>query len=165
MKEVDLKESILRFNCKAILIFDLQDGITYTSFLNRLFLARFNFSLVERKMITLVEAWRGAQDFIQATEIWAKDDFVRQDGWKRVGEDSDSQLNKCPRKDEERAGYFHTNPRNILMEIKDNSMLKRRGPFKLRKNWKTRISIVNTNDFWMLGTQRGPTWIRQPTTT
>ncbi|KAJ8422673.1 hypothetical protein Cgig2_003217 [Carnegiea gigantea] len=50
-------------------------------------------------------------------------------------------IEKCPRKDEDRVGRFHTAPRNILMEIKGNPMLSRLRPtatpakFKNKNNY------------------------------
>jgi len=51
-------------------------------------------------------------------EIRAGDNFVQQDTWKRGGEDKGAQLEKRPRNDKERVVRLHTNPQNILMEIK-----------------------------------------------
>jgi len=45
-KGEDLKKYVMRFNREDILIPDLQDGVAYASFLNRLLLGRFKFSLV-----------------------------------------------------------------------------------------------------------------------
>jgi len=94
----------MRFNREAVLIPNLQDGVAYAGFLSGLFPGRFKFFLVESKVITLVDALRRAQDFIQAIEICLGDDFIWQDAWKRVGEDNDSQSNKHPRKDKEMVG-------------------------------------------------------------
>ena len=65
-KEEDLKEYVMRFNREAILIPDLQDGVAYVAFLNGLLSGRFKFFLIERKVTTLVNVLRRAQDFIQA---------------------------------------------------------------------------------------------------
>ena len=64
VKGEDLKEYLMQFNHKAMLISDLQDGVAYTTFLNRLCLEMLNFSLAKNKVITLVEALGIAQDFI-----------------------------------------------------------------------------------------------------
>ncbi|KAJ8435379.1 hypothetical protein Cgig2_029750 [Carnegiea gigantea] len=80
------KDYMMRFNHKAILIPDLQDGVLYTTFLNGLLPRRFKFSLAESK-------------------------------------DKGSPTDKRHRKDDERIGHFHTMPRDILMEIKGNTML------------------------------------------
>jgi len=45
--------------------------------------------------------------------------------------------------DKKRAGGFHTNPQNILMEIKGNLMLKRPRPLRHQPNLETRINTVN----------------------
>ena len=65
------------------------------------------------------------QDFIQAINICAGDDFVQQDMWKRVGEDNSSPSDKCPTttKVEERTGNFHGSPQNNPVGIKSNLML------------------------------------------
>jgi len=60
----DLKGYVRRFNHEAILILDLHDGVVYVAFLNELLLGGFKFSLVESKVITLVEALGRAQSFI-----------------------------------------------------------------------------------------------------
>ncbi|KAJ8420017.1 hypothetical protein Cgig2_028992 [Carnegiea gigantea] len=73
---------------------------------------------------TLVESLRMTQDFIQAMETCVGDAFVRHENQKREGDDKGSQLDKRPRKDQERVGCFHTSPRNILMEIKGNPILR-----------------------------------------
>jgi len=78
-KGKDLKEYVMRFNREAVSIPDLQDGVAYAAFLNELLSRRFNFSLVEGKVITLVDALRKTQDFIQAIEICDGDDFLWQD--------------------------------------------------------------------------------------
>jgi len=59
-KGEDLKEYIMRFNWEAVLILDLPDGVAYAAFLNGLLLGRFKFSLVESKVITLVDSLRMA---------------------------------------------------------------------------------------------------------
>jgi len=101
------------------IIVNLQDE-AYTISLNRLLPGRSKFSLAESKVKTLVEALRRAQDFIQATEICVRDDFVQPDNRKREREDKGLPADKCPRKVDERIGHLHTTPRNIFMEIKGN---------------------------------------------
>jgi len=54
-----------------VLIQDLEDRVTYTSFLNGLRNGRFKFSLAERTETTLAEALRKAADFIHTIEICA----------------------------------------------------------------------------------------------
>ena len=78
-KGEDLKEYMMRFNQEVVLIPGIQDGVAYAAFLNELLSRRFNFSLVEGKVITLVDALRKTQDFIQAIEICDGDDFLWQD--------------------------------------------------------------------------------------
>jgi len=97
----DLKEYVMRFNREVVLILDLQDGVAYAAFLGGLLSGRFTFSLVESKVITLVDALKRAQGFIQAIEICDGDDSMWQDTSKRVGVNNDSQSNKRPRKDKE----------------------------------------------------------------
>jgi len=46
------------------------------------------------------------------------------------GKDKGSRSEKCPSKDDENDGCFHTSPRNILKEIKDNPMLRPSMPIK-----------------------------------
>jgi len=70
----------MRSHCEAILIPNLQDGVIFTGFLNGLLPRRFQFFLAESDKHSVdVEVLRRAQEFIQATEICAADDFVRQD--------------------------------------------------------------------------------------
>ncbi|KAJ8439599.1 hypothetical protein Cgig2_017166 [Carnegiea gigantea] len=74
------------------------------------------------------EGLRRAQDFIQAKERCAGDDFVLPDNRKRGGEDKGPPADNHLGKDDERIGRFHTMPRNILMEIKGNPILRRPKP-------------------------------------
>jgi len=53
----------MRFNCEAILISDLQDGVACTTFLNELLPGSFKFSFAESKVTTLEEALKRAKDF------------------------------------------------------------------------------------------------------
>jgi len=46
----------MRFNREAILISNLQGGVTYTTFLNGLLSGRFKFFFAESRVTTLVEA-------------------------------------------------------------------------------------------------------------
>jgi len=45
-------------------------------------------------------------------------------------EDKVLEEDKYPRNNEERVGLFHTTPRNILMEINGNPMLRRSKPIE-----------------------------------
>ena len=126
----DLKEYMMRFNREVVIIPNLQLEVTYTAFLNGLLLRRFKCSLAESEVTLLVEALRRAQDFIQATKIYASDDFVQPDNRKRGGKDKGPQTDKRPRKDEESVVRFYTNSRNSLLEIKDNSMLRHPKPIE-----------------------------------
>ncbi|KAJ8426573.1 hypothetical protein Cgig2_022310 [Carnegiea gigantea] len=47
-------------------------------------------------------------------------------------------LDKRPRKDEERVRCFHTTPRNILVEIKGNPMLRRLRPIETPAKFKNK---------------------------
>jgi len=60
VKGEDLKEYVMRFNREAVLILDLHDGVAYTVIFNGLLLRRFKFSVVSRKITTLIEALRRA---------------------------------------------------------------------------------------------------------
>jgi len=60
MKGEDLKEYVLRFNHGTILIPDLQDGVPYIAFLNRLFPGQFKFSPAASKVTALADALRRA---------------------------------------------------------------------------------------------------------
>ena len=60
---------VKRFHQEAVVIPKLEDGVAYTSFLNRLKNSQFKFSLVEEKETSLAEALRKAADFIKAIEI------------------------------------------------------------------------------------------------
>jgi len=51
------------------LIPDLEDGVAYTSFLNRLKNRRLKFSLAEQKETSLAKSLRKTANFIRATEI------------------------------------------------------------------------------------------------
>jgi len=82
-----LKGYVRQFNHEAILIPDLQDGVVYAAFLNRLLPGRFKFSLAESKVTTLVEALGRAQSFIQTTKICNGDEPSRQENKKRAVED------------------------------------------------------------------------------
>ena len=108
----------MRFNREAVLILDLQNGVSCTAFLNGFLSGKFKFSFVESKITALADVLRRDQDFIQVIEISDWDDFVWQDTWKGVVEDNDSQSNKHLMKDEGMAGWFHTSPQHILKEIK-----------------------------------------------
>jgi len=77
---------------------------------------------------SLADALRRAENFIQVTEICTIDYFVHQDTRKRVGKIRAPQLDKLLKKDEERGEHFHTNPRDILIEIKGKLMLRRQKP-------------------------------------
>lgn len=55
-----MKEYVMRFNREAVLILDLHDGVAYTVIFNGLLLRRFKFSVVSRKITTLIEALRRA---------------------------------------------------------------------------------------------------------
>ena len=123
MKGEDLKEYVMRFKRETVLIPDLQDGIAYTTFLNGLLPGRFKFSLGESKVAILANALRRAQDFIQAMEICARDEFIPHESRKRLGEDRDEQPNKRPKWNKERRGCFHSSPQIVLMEIKGNPLL------------------------------------------
>jgi len=90
----DLKGYVRRFNHKAVLIPNLQDGVAYAAFLNGLLPGRFKFLLAESKVTTLVEALGRAQSFIKATEICAEEGSSRQDNKKRVVEDRNVQSDK-----------------------------------------------------------------------
>jgi len=59
----DLKDYMMTFNPKVVLIMVLQDVVAYMTFLNGLLPGRFKFSPVESKMTTLAEALRRTQDF------------------------------------------------------------------------------------------------------
>jgi len=76
MKGEDLKEYVMRFKPEDILISDLQDEVAYAAFLNRVDPRRFKLSLVESKAITLIDALRRAQDFIQVIKICVGYDFI-----------------------------------------------------------------------------------------
>ena len=57
----------------------------------------------------------------------------------KKGEDhKGTQVDKHYRKDEVRVKHFHTTPRNILMEIKDNPMLKRPRPIETPVKFKNK---------------------------
>ena len=88
IKGEELKEYALKFNSEAALVSDLQDGVAYTAFLNGLLPGWFKFSMAESKVTSLVDALRRPKDFIQATEICARDVFILQESRKRLGEDS-----------------------------------------------------------------------------
>jgi len=57
-KGEDLKEYVRRFNRKAVLIPNLQDGVAYITFINGLLPGRFKFSFAESKVTTLVDTLR-----------------------------------------------------------------------------------------------------------
>ena len=78
----------MRFNPEVVLIPNLQDGVAQTAFRNGLLLGRFNFSLIQSKVITLAKALSGAQDFMHATKICTRDKFIWQDAQKRGGEEN-----------------------------------------------------------------------------
>jgi len=121
-----LAEFVKRFHQEAVLIPDLEDGVVYTSFLNGL---RFKFSLVEQKETTLAEALRKAANFIRATKICAesmgasKKAKILVDGNAGRGDRRPRLKVMDPR--------FTTNPRSILMEVKENPMLKKSQPMTI----------------------------------
>jgi len=84
-KGEDLKDYVMRFNHEVVLIPDLHDEVEYTIFLNGLLPGMFKFSLAESKVATLAQGPRRAQDFIQAIEMCAGDDFILLDNRKRGG--------------------------------------------------------------------------------
>lgn len=111
---------------------DLEDGVAYTSFLNGLKSGQFKFSLVEQKETTLVEALRKAVNFIHATEICtASTDVPKKAKVPR---------NRSPSQRTDEGGgdrgpqlevvnpQFTTDPRSILMKVRDHPMLKRLPP-------------------------------------
>ena len=98
------------FNREVVLIPNLQDGVAYTTFLNRLLPRRFKFSLAECKVVTLAKALWRAEHFIQATKICIGDDFVQPENRKKGGEDSSPPIGKRPWKDDKRIRCFHTMP-------------------------------------------------------
>ena len=61
-----LTDFVKRFHQEVVLIPDLEDEVTYTSFLNDLKSGRFKFSLAEQKEMTLAVTLRKAADFIRA---------------------------------------------------------------------------------------------------
>jgi len=108
----DLKEYVRRFNHEAALVPDLQDGVAYTTLINRLLPGKFKFSLVESKVTTIVDALRKAQCFIQATEICVTNEPQHQENRKRSGEDRNSQPDKRSKRNDEIGGRFHTSSCN-----------------------------------------------------
>ncbi|KAJ8428339.1 hypothetical protein Cgig2_002752 [Carnegiea gigantea] len=74
----------------------------------------FNWGILGERMLAL----RRAQDFIQATEICAGDDFVRPDNWKRGGKDKSPPADKRPRRMTGELGIF------TLCSIKGNLILR-----------------------------------------
>jgi len=68
-KGEDLKEYVMRFNREAVLILDLQNGVSCTAFLNGFLSGKFKFSFVESKITALADVLRRDQDFIQVIEI------------------------------------------------------------------------------------------------
>ena len=143
MKAEDLKKYVLRFNCEVILIPDLQDEVVYVAFLNGFLLGWFKFSLAESKVTTLADALRRNQDFIQETEICARDEFIHQESWKRLGKDKDAQPDKRPKRNKARDEHFHTSPRNFLMEIKASLCCSDQSLSKFRLTLETRIGMAN----------------------
>jgi len=86
----DMKECVRRFNHEAIVIPKLQDGVAYTTFLNRSLPGKFKFSLAESRATTVADALRKAQDFIQVTEICTTDEPQQKENRKRSGKDQDA---------------------------------------------------------------------------
>ena len=119
-----------RFHQAAVSILDLEDRVTYTSFLNGLKSGRFKFSLAEQKETTLVKALRKAAYFIRTTEICAgssdaprkaktpTDRNLDRGDWNHGLGDRRPRLKVVDLR-------FTTDPRSILMEVRDHPMLKR----------------------------------------
>jgi len=97
-------------------------------------------------MTTLAEALRRAQDFIQATEIYPRDDFVRPDNRKGGREDKGHAVDKRTKKDDERIERFHTTLHNILMEIKGSPMRRRLKPINTPPKFKNKIKYCEYHE-------------------
>jgi len=111
VKGVDLKEYVMRFNNEIVLILDLQ--VAYSAFLDRLLSRRFKFSLAESKVTTLENPLRSAQDFIQATRICTRDDFVHQETQKKWEKEIAPKLISVRRKMKRRMGIFTPTPKTF----------------------------------------------------
>jgi len=120
----------MRFNCEAVLILDLHDGIAYTACPNELLLGRFKFSLAKSKVTTLEVALRELKTSCKPHRYVLRMNLSDKTIRKRGVEDKGPQADKRPRKDEERVRHFYTTSRNILMEIKGNLMLRQPQPIK-----------------------------------
>ena len=104
------------------MILDLGDGVANTSFLNGLKSDRFKFSLAEQKETTLTEALRKAADFIRAPRSVLKARIVpRKLRSLKIGDGGGDGRPRLEVVDPR----FTTDPRTILMEVRDHPMLKR----------------------------------------
>jgi len=124
---------VKRFHQEVVLIPNLEEGVAYTSFLNGLKSRRFKFSLAEQKEITLAEALRKAADFIRAIEIYVDSLDARRKGKTPTdrnpgrGDRGQGSGYRRPRLEVINL-QFITNPRSILMEVRDHPMLNRPPP-------------------------------------
>jgi len=80
----------MQFNHKAIPILDLQGGVVYTIFLNRLLLEMLKLFPCQKQSDNSGRGIEKSPRFIQGIEICTGGDLLQQDARKRVGEDSGS---------------------------------------------------------------------------
>ena len=64
-----LTEYIKRFNEESLKITDLQDGVTYTALISRLYPDKFRWSLMENEVTIFTKVVSQTQKFIQASDI------------------------------------------------------------------------------------------------
>jgi len=126
------------------LIPDLQDGVAYVASLNGLLPGKFKFSLAKSKVTTLAKALRKAQSFIQATEICAGDEPLRQENRKRTGENRDAQLDKRLKRSDERGCVSTRALTTSLWKLRGVPCSGGLSPSKRQPSFGARTGIVNT---------------------